>query len=176
MKRAILAAFLVALALVPMFGASDAKAYSQTGIASYYWQGRLTANGERYRPDGISAAHKTLPFGTRVKVTHIASGRSIVVRINDRGPFIRGRIIDLSRGAAGALGIKGAGLARVKIEVIGGGSGKVTRTAKRHKKHAKKHYAKNTQKRTWKKKSKRAQAVVASNDTSKSTKKRAKKQ
>ena len=115
MKRAILAAFLVALALVPMFGASDAKAYSQTGIASYYWQGRVTANGERYRPDGISAAHKTLPFGTRVKVTHLASGRSIVVRINDRGPFIKGRIIDLSRGAAGQLGIKGSGLARVKI-------------------------------------------------------------
>lgn len=173
MKRAILAAFLVALALVPMLGASDAKAYSQTGIASYYWQGRVTANGERYRPDGISAAHKTLPFGTRVKVTHLKSGRSIVVRINDRGPFIKGRIIDLSRGAAGALGIKGAGLARVKIEVVGKGSGKATRTAK---KKSKKRYAKSTQKRTWKKKAKRAQAVVAVNDTPKSTKKKAKKQ
>ncbi|MFO1172262.1 MAG: septal ring lytic transglycosylase RlpA family protein [Hyphomicrobiaceae bacterium] len=158
-----------------MFGASDAKAYSQTGIASYYWQGRLTANGERYRPDGISAAHKTLPFGTRVKVTHIASGRSIVVRINDRGPFVRGRIIDLSRGAAGALGIKGAGLARVRIEVVGGGSGKATRTAKHYKKKHKKHYA-SAQKRNWKKKSKRVDAVVAANDTPKSVKKRAKKQ
>lgn len=173
MKRAILAAFLVALALVPMFGASDAKAYSQTGIASYYWQGRVTANGERYRPDGISAAHKTLPFGTRVKVTHLKTGRSIVVRINDRGPFIRGRIIDLSRGAAGALGIKGAGLARVKIEVVGKGSGKATRTAS---KKSKKRYAKSTQKRTWKKRTKRAQAVVASNDAPKSTKKKSKKQ
>ena len=170
MKRAILAAFLVALALVPMFGASDAKAYSQTGIASYYWQGKVTANGERYRPDGISAAHKTLPFGTRVKVTHLGSGRSIVVRINDRGPFIKGRIIDLSRGAAGVLGIKGSGVARVKIEVIG----KATRTAK--KKKSKQRYAKNTKKRTWKKKSKRAKAVVASNEAPKSTKKKSKKQ
>jgi rare lipoprotein A len=169
MKRAILAAFIVALALVPMLGASDAKAYSQTGIASYYWQGKVTANGERYRPDGISAAHKTLPFGTRVKVTHLKSGRSIIVRINDRGPFIKGRIIDLSRGAAGQLGIKGAGLARVKIEVVG----KATRTAK---KKSKKRYAKSTQKRTLKKKSKRANAVVASNVAPKNTKKKSKKQ
>lgn len=139
MKRAILAAFLVALAASPVVGATDASAYSQTGVASYYSMGKRTANGERYRPDGISAAHRSLPFGTRVKVTHLKSGRSIIVRINDRGPFIKGRIIDLSRGAAGALGIKGAGLARVRIEVVGNGAGTV-QTARKTKTKSKKTY------------------------------------
>ncbi len=159
MKRAIVAAFLVALALVPLFGATDARAYSQTGVASYYWQGRQTANGERYKPDGISAAHKTLPFGTRVKVTHLGTGRSIIVRINDRGPFIKGRIIDLSRGAAGVLGIKGSGVARVRIDVVG--SVKSTKKAKKRK--GKKSYAANvkTKKKNKKKGKKKAQAQVA---------------
>jgi rare lipoprotein A len=156
MKRAILAAFVVALALIPLFGASDARAYSQTGMASYYWQGKVTANGERYRPDAISAAHKTLPFGTRVKVTHLGTGRSIVVRINDRGPFIRGRIIDLSRGAAGVLGIKGSGVARVRIDVVG--SVKSAKKAKKRK--GKKSYAANvkTKNKAKKKKGKKKQA------------------
>jgi rare lipoprotein A len=141
MKRAILAAFSIALVACPL-AATSAGAYSQTGIASYYSMGKRTANGERYHPDGISAAHRSLPFGTRVRVTHLNSGRSIVVRINDRGPFIRGRIIDLSRGAAGALGIRGSGLARVRIEVIG--SGKVTRLASTGAKKAKAKKAKIT--------------------------------
>src|SRR5262245_41506287 len=94
-------------------------AFAQCGTASWYHEGSRTANGERYRPDGISAAHRTLPFGTRVEVRNQRTGRSIVVRINDRGPFIRGRIIDLSRGAQRALGM--GGLAPVCLAVLGRG-------------------------------------------------------
>lgn len=90
-----------------------------TGIASFYWQGHTTASGARFNPEGMTAAHRTLPFGTRVRVTHLGNGRSVVVTINDRGPFIGGRIIDLSRGAAGVLGMHGQGLANVRMEVIG---------------------------------------------------------
>jgi rare lipoprotein A len=90
-------------------------AQAACGTASWYHEGKQTANGERYKPDGITAAHRTLPFGSLVKVTHKRSGRSITVRINDRGPFIRGRIIDLSRGAKRALGM--GGLATVCLNV-----------------------------------------------------------
>jgi rare lipoprotein A len=89
------------------------------GIASYYWQGQRTATGEWFNPNGMTAAHRTLPFGTRVRVTHLGSGRSVVVRINDRGPYIAGRIIDLSKGAAGVLGMHQQGVARVKVTVLG---------------------------------------------------------
>jgi peptidoglycan lytic transglycosylase len=92
-----------------------------TGIASYYWQGQMTASGARFNPNAMTAAHRTLPFGTRVLVTHIASGRTVTVTINDRGPFVKGRIIDLSSAAAGALGIKGSGLAKVSVSVLGRG-------------------------------------------------------
>jgi rare lipoprotein A len=91
------------------------------GLASYYAHGVRTASGARFNPSGMTAAHRTLPFGTRVLVTHLASGRSVTVTINDRGPFVKGRIIDLSRGAASALGITKAGVARVEISVIGRG-------------------------------------------------------
>lgn len=87
-----------------------------SGIASYYWQGQQTASGARFNPNGLTAAHRTLPFGTRVRVTNNSNGRSVVVTINDRGPFIKGRIIDLSRGAAQVIGMTGAGLARVSVE------------------------------------------------------------
>lgn len=107
---------LVAIASVSF--ASNAE--SECGIASVYWEGTQTANGERFRPEGISAAHKTLPFGSRVSVRDSNSGRSIMVRINDRGPFIAGRIIDLSRGAARALGMDG--LAPVCIETVAVGT------------------------------------------------------
>lgn len=90
-----------------------------SGIASYYWQGQQTASGARFNPNGLTAAHRTLPFGTRVRVTNMHNGRSVDVTINDRGPFIAGRIIDLSRGAASVIGMTGQGLARVKMEVIG---------------------------------------------------------
>ncbi len=92
-------------------------ALAQCGTASWYHEGARTANGERYRPDGISAAHRSLPFGTRVKVTHKRTGQSVVVRINDRGPFIRERIIDLSRGAKRVIGM--GGLAPVCLTVLG---------------------------------------------------------
>jgi rare lipoprotein A len=89
-----------------------------SGIASYYWQGQQTASGARFNPNGLTAAHRSLPFGTKVRVTNQSNGRSVVVTINDRGPFIKGRIIDLSRGAASVIGMTGAGLARVSISVL----------------------------------------------------------
>jgi rare lipoprotein A len=95
-------------------------AFAECGIASTYSSGSQTANGERYNHMGVSAAHKTLPFGTRVVVRNQRTGRSITVRINDRGPFIAGRIIDLSTGAKNALGM--GGLAPVCLEVVSYGS------------------------------------------------------
>jgi rare lipoprotein A len=89
------------------------------GIASYYWQGRRVASGGRFNPNGMTAAHRTLPFGTRVRVTHLGNGRSVNVVINDRGPFIAGRVIDLSRGAAGVLGMLSQGIARVSVTILG---------------------------------------------------------
>ena len=95
--------------------------YYETGIASWYgpgFDGNLTANGEVYDMNGISAAHKTLPFGTVVRVVELDTGRSIVVRINDRGPFVEGRIIDLSKGAAEELGIIDKGITRVGLRIV----------------------------------------------------------
>ncbi len=89
------------------------------GVASYYYSGHTTASGAKYNPDGLSAAHRTLPFGTRVRIKHLGNGRSVDVRINDRGPFIGGRVIDLSRGAARVIGMIGSGLARVSVTIIG---------------------------------------------------------
>ncbi|YAI82442.1 MAG: septal ring lytic transglycosylase RlpA family protein [cyanobacterium endosymbiont of Rhopalodia sterrenbergii] len=92
------------------------------GMASWYgpgFHGRLTANGERYNQNGLTAAHKNLPFGTRVRVTNLNNGRSITVRINDRGPYAYGRIIDLSKGAARVIGLMGSGVAPVQIEILG---------------------------------------------------------
>ena len=91
-------------------------ASAQTGIASIYSGGR-TANGETARASGLTAAHRTLPFGTMVRVTNQRSGRSVVVRINDRGPFIRGRVIDVTPAAAHVLGF--SGLAPVTLAVVG---------------------------------------------------------
>lgn len=92
-----------------------------TGVASYYgarFAGRRTANGERFNPREMTAAHKTLPFGTRVRVVNPRNGREVVVRINDRGPFIRGRTIDLSRAAAEEIGIVRAGHGTVEMHII----------------------------------------------------------
>jgi rare lipoprotein A len=90
-----------------------------SGMASYYYQGSVVASGARFNPDGMTAAHRTLPFGTTVRVTHLGNGRSVNVTINDRGPFIGGRIIDLSRGAANVIGMIGQGLARVSVTILG---------------------------------------------------------
>ena len=89
------------------------------GIASYYWQGQKTATGEIFDKRALTAAHRTLPFGTRVKVTRVDTGDSVVVRINDRGPFKPGRVIDLSERAAEEISMTGRGLANVKLEVLG---------------------------------------------------------
>lgn len=92
---------------VALFVCSSA-AMAQSGIASIYaYAGERTASGERARPSGFTAAHRTLPFGTRVRVTNKNNGRSVMVRINDRGPFVRGRVIDLTPAAAHALGFNG---------------------------------------------------------------------
>jgi hypothetical protein len=93
-------------------------AHETVGIASYYWQDQMTASGERFDKRAMTAAHRTLPMGTRVKVTHTASGRSVVVRINDRGPFKPGRVIDLSEAAAEVLDMTRAGLAQVTLDVV----------------------------------------------------------
>src|SRR5215831_17261172 len=93
-----------------------APAHASTMVSSYYWQGKETANGEHYNSEGLTAAHKTLPFGTRLRVSY--KGKSVVVRVNDRGPFIKGRQLDLSRGAARQLGMLGAGVAAVQVNVM----------------------------------------------------------
>lgn len=93
----------------------------QNGVASYYHDslhGNKTASGQIYDKNRVSAAHKTLPLGTKVKVTDLETGRSIVVRINDRGPFVKGRVIDLSRRAAAELDIIDRGVAPVEVEVL----------------------------------------------------------
>ncbi len=95
--------------------------WSQEGIASWYgpgFHGRTTASGETYDMYDLTAAHKELPFGTIVEVTHLRSGRSVTARINDRGPFVKGRVIDLSKQAAEEIGLRAEGLAEVKIEVV----------------------------------------------------------
>ena len=89
------------------------------GVASYYWQPQRVASGGWFNPNAMTAAHKTLPFGTRVRVTHAGNGRSAVVTINDRGPYVRGRTIDLSRAAASIIGMTGQGVARIRMEVLG---------------------------------------------------------
>ena len=91
------------------------------GLASYYGRfhdGQRTASGEPFDMQAMTAAHRTLPFGTQVRVTNLKSGRAVVVRINDRGPFVKGRLLDLSYAAAKQLGVLRTGLARVRMEVI----------------------------------------------------------
>ncbi|PTD24477.1 septal ring lytic transglycosylase RlpA family protein [Sphingomonas fennica] len=99
----------------------DDRNYDQTGLASWYGpghHGRKTANGERFDMNAISAAHPTLPMPSYAEVTALATGRTILVRINDRGPFAPGRIIDLSRGAARALGVEKDGVVRVRVRRV----------------------------------------------------------
>lgn len=96
-------------------------AYKAVGIASWYggkFHGRLTASGERYDMNQLTAAHRSLPFGAMLKITNLANGREVVVKVNDRGPFIRGRVIDLSKEAAERLAFLHAGTAKVRIEWI----------------------------------------------------------
>ena len=88
------------------------------GIASYYTTGTKTASGEKFNTLEMTAAHPTLPFGTKLRVTNVASGQSVMVRVNDRGPFVEGRVVDVSYSAADALGMVGKGIAKVKLDVV----------------------------------------------------------
>lgn len=118
---------LLALTLLPT-GCASASGV-QTGTASYYhdrFQGRKTASGKTYNRNAMTAAHKRLPLGSVVRVTDLNTGRSVEVLINDRGPFGKGRVIDLSRRAATELGMIGRGTAKVKVEVLGGSQGRGT--------------------------------------------------
>jgi rare lipoprotein A len=108
------------------------KKRNETGMASFYGhecKGRRTASGERFDPNQLTAAHRTLPFGTLVKVTNLANGRHVVVRINDRGPFARNRVLDLSRAAAQKLGFERDGTAWVRLQVVKRGAGEGGRMA-----------------------------------------------
>jgi rare lipoprotein A (peptidoglycan hydrolase) len=96
-------------------------AYAYTGVASWYgpgFYGRPTASGEIYRPGTYTVAHRSLPLGTRVRITNLNNGRSAVARVNDRGPFVGGRIVDLGQGIASDLGVTSSGLADVRLEVL----------------------------------------------------------
>ncbi len=128
-------AFCVYVGAIVGMTAYQTSAWAQCGTASWYHEGARTATGEHFNPDGITAAHRTLPFGTRVRVENRRTGRSVIVRINDRGPFVRGRIIDLSRGAKRVLGMDG--LAPVCISVLGRGEvfASNERRVRRHARH-----------------------------------------
>ena len=107
----------------------------QTGKASFYadkFEGIPTASGEKYRHNKLTGAHKTLPFGTKVRITNLANDKTVEVIINDRGPYVEGRIIDLSKAAAEQLGFVNNGLAEVKLEVIDPGDGKVSDMGRTH--------------------------------------------
>ena len=98
------------------------KSFARTeGVASYYhdkFHGRKTASGVRYHKDSLTCAHRTLPFGTKLKVTNLYNGDTVIVTVNDRGPFIKGRVIDLSKAAAKEIGMLGKGLQKVKIKIV----------------------------------------------------------
>ncbi len=117
--------FLAALSLVMLAATSPALAAlhvrHRTGLASWHGAedgGRQTADGRAFDPDSLTAAHRTLPLGTCVQVRNLANGRAVIVRINDRGPYMRGRVIDLSERAAAEIGMKHKGVARVRLHVL----------------------------------------------------------
>ncbi|MBK1719686.1 septal ring lytic transglycosylase RlpA family protein [Thiocystis violacea] len=124
MKKTLITAGLLA-SLLPFASttlADGAIRHVQKGTASFYHDslhGRKTASGQVYSKHRLSAAHKTLPLGTKIRVTDTKTGRSIVVRVNDRGPFVKGRILDLSKQAAQELGIVKRGVAKVEVKVLG---------------------------------------------------------
>lgn len=113
--------FLFVLLLLVLTGLVPAAAQTETGMASYYadrFHGRPTASGEPYDKEALTAAHRTHPFGTRLKVTCVQSGRSVEVRVNDRGPHRKDRLVDLSRAAAEQLDLIRAGVKEVRVEVL----------------------------------------------------------
>ena len=107
--------------IAPGGGRAESRRAARTGVASYYHaslHGNRTANGERYNHGALTAAHRSLPFGTVLRVTSSHNGRRVLVRVNDRGPFVRGRQLDLSGGAADRLAMRGRGVHRVRYEVV----------------------------------------------------------
>jgi rare lipoprotein A len=129
MKRSVRSVLLLAFSLLLAACSSQPEAgkggnwrgYSQTGLASYYadrYHNKRTASGEPYKKNANTAAHMTLPFGSMVRVTNVANGKSVVVRVNDRGNFPRGRVIDLSKAAFSSIGNTRSGLIKVSLEVI----------------------------------------------------------
>lgn len=123
LPRFLLVSLCLALA-TPLFAKAPAKTkapkvHALEGIASWYGpRFKKTASGERYDPESMTGAHRTLPFGTLVRVTRVSSQKSVVVRINNRGPYTRGRVIDLSRAAARELRMMGSGITKVRLEVL----------------------------------------------------------
>lgn len=111
-RTSILTSFVFLTALLLPLSLANA---AQIGLASWYALQSRTASGERMNPNAFTAAHRTLPFGTKVRVKNLANGRSVVVRINDRGPFSGGRVIDISRAAAAKIGMVGRGTAKVRL-------------------------------------------------------------
>jgi rare lipoprotein A len=109
-------ATVILFALVNVVICSEAMA--ETGHASWYAMHSRTASGERCDPGALTAAHRTLPFGTRVKVENLKNGKTVIVRINDRGPYVGGRIIDLTRAAAHKIGLVASGTAKVRLTVL----------------------------------------------------------
>ena len=106
---------------VPALEASERQGTSggkSHGIASFYSEGSMTASGEKFDPKELTAAHPTLPFGTKLRVTNTHTGRSVTVRVNDRGPYVPGRVVDVSHSAAQELGMVGRGVAPVKLDVV----------------------------------------------------------
>jgi rare lipoprotein A len=97
--------------------AAGTRTVSQ-GLASFYSEGTQTASGEKFDANELTAAHPTLPFGTKLRVTNVATGRSVTVRVNDRGPYVPGRVVDVSYSAAQSLGMVGKGLANVRLDVV----------------------------------------------------------
>lgn len=108
--------FVAVAAAVLLYSATADAAV--VGMASYYKSGKRCANGELFNPHGLTAAHRNLKFGTKLRVTNVRTGKSVVVRVNDRGPFIRGRVIDLSLGAAKVIGLTKSGVAKISYSVL----------------------------------------------------------
>lgn len=101
-----------------LFGMCSVANANEVGIASFYWQGQKTASGERFNPNAMTAAHRHYPLNSHIQVTNLSNNKTVILRVNDRGPFVRGRIVDVSRAAASILGFTHRGFTKVKVERI----------------------------------------------------------
>jgi rare lipoprotein A len=105
-------------AFTPHDNSAAATKTASQGLASFYSEGAQTASGEKFNANELTAAHPTLPFGTKLRVTNVSNGQSVTVRVNDRGPYVPGRVVDVSYSAARTLGMIGGGVAKVKLDVV----------------------------------------------------------